>query len=68
VRQDFDQCSQHWKFRQAEEEAQAGMDGLQLEQEEQRLFGGDVDDDGSLCLAMLDVVIRLFGDIDYTDP
>jgi hypothetical protein len=41
---------------------------LQLEREEQRLFGGDVDDDRSLCLAMLDVVIRLFGDIDYTDP
>jgi hypothetical protein len=39
------------------------MDRLQLEQEEQRLFGGDVDDDGSLCLAMLDVVIRLFGDM-----
>ena len=68
VRQDFDQCSQHWKFRQAEEEAQAGVDRLQLEQEEQRVFGGDVDDDESLCLAMLDVVICLFGDIDYTDP
>jgi hypothetical protein len=56
VRQDFDQCSQHWKFRQAVE-AQAVVDTLQLEHEEQRLFGGDIDDDGSLCLAMLDVVI-----------
>lgn len=40
---------------------------MQLEQE-QRLFGEDADDDGSLCTAMLDVVIRPFGDIDYTDP
>jgi hypothetical protein len=44
------------------------MDKLQQEQERQRLFGGDGDDDGSLCIAMLDVVVRLFGDIDYTDP
>jgi hypothetical protein len=58
---------QRWKLRHAEE-AQAEMDRLQLEQERQRLFGGDGDDDGSLCLAMLDVVMRLFGDIDYTDP
>ena len=68
MRQDFDQCSQHWKFRQAEEDAQAGIDRLKLEQEKQRLFNGDVNDDRSLCLAMLDVIIRLFGDIDYTDP
>lgn len=51
-----------------EEEAQTEMDRLLLEQEQQRLFGGDSGDDGSLCLAMLDVVMRLFGDIDYTDP
>ena len=44
------------------------MGRLQLEQDEQRLFGGDSGDDKSLCLAMLDVVMRLFGDIDYTDP
>jgi hypothetical protein len=67
-RQDFDQCWQRWKLRQAEEEAQTEMDRLLLEQEQQRLFGGDSGDDGSLCLAMLDVVMRLFGDIDYTDP
>lgn len=65
---DFDQCWQRWKVRQAKEETQPGMDKLQQEQERQRLFGGDGDDDGSLCIAMLDVVVRLFGDIDYTDP
>jgi hypothetical protein len=48
------------------EEAQAEMDRLHLER--QRLFGGDGDDDGSLCLAMLNMVMHLFGDIDYTDP
>ena len=67
LRQDFDQCWQRWKLRQVEE-AQTEMDRLLLEQEQQRLFGGDSGDDGSLCLAMLDVVMRLFGDIDYTDP
>jgi hypothetical protein len=55
LRPDFDQGWQRWKLREAE-------------QEQQRLFGGDSGDDGSLCLAMLDVMIRLFGDIDYRDP
>ena len=68
LRQDFDQCWQRWKLRQVEEEAQTEMDRLLLEQKQQRLFGGDSGDDGSLCLAMLDVVMRLFGNIDYTDP
>ncbi|KAG9230591.1 hypothetical protein BJ875DRAFT_150637 [Amylocarpus encephaloides] len=68
LRQDFDQCWQRWKLRQVKEEAQTEMDRLLLEQEQQRLFGGDSGDDGSLCLAILDVVMRLFGDIDYTDP
>ena len=69
-RQNFDQSWQRWKARQAEEKALAEMDKLQLEQEQLRLFGGDVDDDVSLDLkpAMLSVVMRLFGDIDYIDP
>ena len=67
-RQDFDQCWQRWKVRRVEEESQTEMDRLLLEHGQQRLFGGDSGDDGSLCLAMLDVVMRLFGDIDYTDP
>jgi len=44
------------------------MDKMQLEQEQQRLFGGEVDDDVSLCPSMLNVVLHLFGDIDYIDP
>lgn len=45
------------------------MDKMQLlEQEQQRLFGGEVDDDVSLCPLMLNVVFHLFGDIDYIDP
>jgi hypothetical protein len=67
LHQDFHQCWQRWKSRDAEKKALVEPDKLQLEQE-RRLFGEDADDDGSLCPAMLDVVIRLFGDIDYTDP
>lgn len=38
------------------------------EDEQCRLFGGDADDDVSLCASMLGVVYALWGDIDYTDP
>jgi hypothetical protein len=68
LRQNFDQSWQRWKAREAEERALTQMDKMQLEQEQQRLFGGDVDDDVSLCPSMLNVVFRLFGDIDYIDP
>lgn len=67
-RQNFDQSWQRWKAREAEERALAQMDKMQLEQEQQRLFGGEVDDDVSLCPSMLNVVYHLFGDIDYIDP
>lgn len=60
---------QRWKEREAEERALAEMDRLQeLEREQQRLYGGDISDDVSLCPAMLDVVMSLWGDIDYIDP
>lgn len=68
LRQNFDQSWQRWKAREAEERALAQMDKMQLEQEQQRLFGGEVDDDVSLCPSMLNVVYHLFGDIDYIDP
>jgi hypothetical protein len=68
LRQNFDQSWQRWKARQAEEAAQAEKDKLKLEQERVLLFGGEVDDDVSLCAPMLRVVMSLFGDIDYTDP
>jgi len=41
---------------------------MQLEQEQIKLFGGELDDDVSLCEPMLQVVFHLFGGIDYTDP
>ena len=68
LRQNFDQSWQRWKARQAEEKAVAVMDKMQ--QEQQRLFGGDFgDDDVSLIPAMLGVLERLFdGDLDYIDP
>jgi hypothetical protein len=40
----------------------------QLEQERRRLFGGVVGDDISLCGSMLEVVLHLFGGLDYADP
>jgi hypothetical protein len=52
---------------QLQKEAQTRLDRLLLKQDEWILFGGDRDDDRNLCLAMLDVIIRLFGDIDYMD-
>ena len=68
LRQNFDQSWQRWRTRQAEEKALVEMDRLQLEREQQRLFGGDVDDDVSLIPAMLGVLESLFGGIDYIDP
>jgi len=44
------------------------MDKLQILERELSLYGGCPDDDVSLCPAMLDVVMSLFGDIDYIDP
>jgi hypothetical protein len=67
LRQNFDQSWQRWKARQAEERTRAEIDKMQLEQE-LLMFGGEVDDDVSLCEPMLQVVMVLFGDIDYTDP
>ncbi|KAF4637908.1 hypothetical protein G7Y89_g170 [Cudoniella acicularis] len=69
LRENFHQNWQRWKEREAEEKALAEMDKMQLEQEQQRLYGGDISDDVSLCSAMRDVVMFLFGgDIDYIDP
>jgi len=70
LRQNFDQNWQRWKARQAEEKALAEMDKMQLEQQQFMLFGGELGDDVSLIpdTAMLDVVVGLFGDIDYIDP
>jgi hypothetical protein len=70
LRQSFDQSWERWKAREAEEKALAELDKthLDLEQEQRRLFGGDVGDDVSLCESMLQVVWHLFGGLDYADP
>jgi hypothetical protein len=68
LRQNFDQSWERWKAREAEERALAELDRMQLKHEQQLLFGGEVDDDVSLCPSMLNVVLHLFGDIDYIDP
>lgn len=71
LHQNYTQSWQRWKAREAEEKALQEMEIRRMEQEQRRLFGGDVDDDVSfdlLCPAMLEVVFALWGDIDYTDP
>ncbi|TVY36184.1 hypothetical protein LSUB1_G007212 [Lachnellula subtilissima] len=68
LRENFHQTWQRWKAREAEEMA-LQLEKVRLEQaEQQRLYGGEVSDDVSLCPAMLCVVMSLFGDIDYIDP
>ena len=41
LRQNFDQSWLRWKAREAEERTLAEMDKMQLEREQQRLFGGE---------------------------
>lgn len=68
-RQTFDQSWQRWKAREAEEKAAVVQkENHELLAEQHRLFGGEVNDDVSLCKSMLSVVLFLFGDIDYIDP
>lgn len=62
LRQNYERSWRAWKTRESEQRTE-----LQ-EKEHYRLFGGEVDDDVSLCSSMLDVVYSLWGDIDYTDP
>ncbi len=71
LRQNFDQSWQRWQARQAVEMELAEVDKLQqIELEQERMLGGEIGDDVSLIpdTAMLDVVVSLFGDIDYIDP
>ena len=39
-----------------------------LADEQRRIFGGEIGDEVSLCFKMLDVMVGLFGDLDYEDP
>lgn len=60
---------QSWLAWLAHEDGKARAETPHEEEDEQcRLFGGDADDDVSLCAHMLKVVYALWGDIDYTDP
>lgn len=66
LQQNYDRNWRAWKTREAEQRA---VDKQRRDNESYlRLFGGDVDDDVSLCKNMLGVVFSLWGDIDYTDP
>jgi len=65
---DFDQSWFSWKERAREEERRRLEEVAALVEEQQRIFGGEIGDEVSLCDAMLGVVISLFGDIDYIDP
>lgn len=68
LRQNYERSWRAWKAREAEQRA-VERERTELEDKEHyRLFGGEVDDDVSLCNSMLDVVYSLWGDIDYTDP
>jgi hypothetical protein len=67
LRQQFDQSWKRWKALEAEKITQAEMERQEFASERCRLFGGDVDDDVSLCENMLGVVHFLWGDIDYTE-
>lgn len=52
-------------------EAEAGQEeaaGAMLAAERVRIYGGYIDDMMSLCEPMLQVILSLFGSIDYVDP
>jgi hypothetical protein len=72
LRQNFDASWRRWKAREAEQRAHEHLKRSRemesVEMEQCRVFGGEVDDDVSLCANMLDVVRFLWGDVDYTDP
>ena len=72
LRHNFDNAWQKWKAREDEQklkrEVKARDSMVELEREQLRFFGGEVDDDVSLFAPMLNVVWRLWGDIDYIDP
>jgi hypothetical protein len=64
---DYNQSWLDWKEREREGERKR-LKAAALVEEQQRMFGGEIGDEVSLCDAMLGVVISLFGDIDYIDP
>ncbi|KAH0551521.1 hypothetical protein GP486_007260 [Trichoglossum hirsutum] len=59
------QMNQMWMQKLAEE---GQREAERLAEEQQRIFGGEIGDEVSLCFKMLDVIVGLFGDMDYVDP
>jgi hypothetical protein len=72
LRQNYDRSWQRWKARETEQRVREEEDRQrrvkEMAEEQLRMFGGEVQDDVSLCLSMLGVVYSLWGDVDYTDP
>ena len=75
----YDRSWKAWKAKEAmAEEMKREMEKAKGRKEEKarqqereaytRLFGGEADDDVSLCVNMLGVVYSLWGGIDYVDP
>ena len=51
-----------------EQEQERRRSAARLEAEQRRVFGGEDGDEVSLCGPMLQVVLSLFGGVDYVDP
>lgn len=69
----YDRNWKAWKAREAENRAAIAEKEKHSAREKEReaytrLFGGEADDDVSLCENMLGVVYSLWGGIDYIDP
>ncbi|PQE14575.1 hypothetical protein CJF32_00009749 [Rutstroemia sp. NJR-2017a WRK4] len=73
LRQNWEQSAARWRAREMEEKI------AEMVREQRRMFGGEEDsgsgedidgvgEDVDLCPAMLEVVLRLWGDVDYADP
>ncbi|PQE12961.1 hypothetical protein CJF30_00002847 [Rutstroemia sp. NJR-2017a BBW] len=72
LRQNWEQSAARWRAREMEEKI------AEMVREQRRMFGGEgegegedidgVGEDVDLCPAMLEVVLRLWGDVDYADP
>jgi len=73
LRQNWELSAARWRAREMEEKI------AEMVREQRRMFGGE-EDSGSgedidgvgeemdLCPAMLEVVLSLWGDVDYADP
>jgi len=68
----------HWQNQWNQWQARARLQTIQTQREHQeamaaeaqriRIFGGEAGDEVSLCAPMIQVVMGLFGGLDYEDP